>query len=116
MEIDYKLLGERIQEVRKTRHIKQYGLAESVGVSGPFMSQVESGKKQLSLENFIQIADALDVTADTLLIGNQKEVYTEYQSDIYNLLSDCSLYEKKIIYGLAYETKRLLKENRFFRQ
>lgn len=33
MEIDYKLLGERIQEVRKTRHIKQYGLAESVGLS-----------------------------------------------------------------------------------
>lgn len=59
MEIDYKLLGERIQEVRKTRNIKQYGLAESVGVTGPFMSQVESGKKQLSLESFIQIANPL---------------------------------------------------------
>ena len=116
MEIDYKLLGERIQEVRKTRHIKQYGLAASVGVSVPFMSQVESGKKQLSLESFMQIADALDVTADTLLVGNQKEIYTEYQSDMTALLSDCNLYEKKIIYGLASETKRLLKENRFFRQ
>ncbi len=116
MEINYKLLGERIQEVRKTRNIKQYGLAESVGLSGPFMSQVESGKKQLSLESFIQIADALDVTADTLLVGNQKEIHTEYQSDINALLSDCNLYEKKIIYGLAQETKRLLKENRFFKQ
>ncbi len=48
MKIDYKLLGERIQELRKTRNIKQYGLAESVGLSGPFMSQVENGKKQLS--------------------------------------------------------------------
>ena len=116
MEIDYKLLGERIQEVRKTRNIKQYGLAESVGLSGPFMSQVENGKKQLSLESFMQIADALDVTADTLLVGNQKEARTEYQSEISEILTDCNLYEKKIIYGVASETKRLLKDNRFFRQ
>ena len=115
MVINYKILGERIQAVRKTRGIKQYALAEKTGLSCQYISQIETGKKQISLQSLMQIAEALDVTADSLLVGNQKETTTEYDYDLCAIISGCNYYEKKIVCGIASETRRLLMDNRFFR-
>jgi transcriptional regulator with XRE-family HTH domain len=116
MNIDNKLLGNRIQEIRKAKKVKQIGLAHMTGLSDKYISQVETGRKQISLQALLQIAEALDVTADTLLTGNQKERADDYDCDINAIISDCNLYEKKIVCGIACEAKRLLKENKFFRK
>ena len=116
MKIDYKLLGRRIQELRKAKKVKQMGLAKMTGFSSQYISQVETRRKQVSLQALLQIAEALDVTADTLLVGNQKERKNDYDCDINAIISDCNLYERKIVCGIASETKKLLKENRFFRK
>ncbi|SCY14623.1 MULTISPECIES: helix-turn-helix domain-containing protein [unclassified Butyrivibrio] len=116
MNIDFKLLGKRIQEVRKAKKVKQMGLARMTGLSEQYISQVETGRKQISLQGLLQIAEALDVTADTLLVGNQKAGKNDYDCDINAIISDCNLYERKIVCGIARETKRLLKENKFFRK
>ena len=110
--IDYKILGKRIQEVRKFRGIKQYALAEKTGLHYKYISQVETGNTKVSLQSLLKIAEALDVTADSLLTGNQKESFIDYSNDVSAIICDCNCYEKKIICGIAAETKRLLKENR----
>ena len=109
--IDYKVLGQRIKEVRKVREIKQYALAEKAGLNCKYISQVETGSKQVSLQALLKIAEALDVTADSLLTGNQKENFIDYGNDVTAIISGCNAYEKKIICGVAAETKRLLKES-----
>ena len=114
--INYRLLGERIQEVRKTRGIKQMVLAERTGLSCQYISQIETGRKQISLQALMQIAEALDVTADALLVGNQKESATDFDCDLAAIISGCTYYEKKIVCGIACETRRLLKDNSFFRK
>lgn len=115
MKIDYKLLGERIHEIRTSKGLKQMALAHKANLSLSYMSQVENGNKHISLKPFLQIAEALDVTADTLLVGNQKEDTKGYDSDINTIISDCNQYEKKIICGIARETKKLLRDNDFIR-
>lgn len=111
MEINYTLLGERIQEIRTSKGIKQMALAHKANLSLSFMSQVENGSKHVSLQAFLRIAEALDVTADALLVGNEKEEFIGYDKDTYAIISDCNQYEKRIILGVARETKKLLREN-----
>ncbi len=110
MSLDYILLGERIQEVRKIRGMKQYVLAEKTGLSSQYISQIETGRKQVSLPALLKISKALNVTADRLLFGNQQEMPFDYLTEFSELLEGCSVYEKHFIYEIASESKRLLAE------
>ena len=61
------------------------------------MSYIETGSKKPSLETLIQIANALDVTIDELLSDNFVASSTVSNTQINQLLSDCSAFEKSVI-------------------
>ena len=50
MNIDYKLIGERIKRVRKSRNMTQEIMAEKLNVSIGYVSQVERGITKISLD------------------------------------------------------------------
>lgn len=50
MNIDYKLIGERIKRVRKSRGMTQEALAEQLNVSIGYVGQVERGITKISLD------------------------------------------------------------------
>lgn len=60
-------LGPRIREYRVKRGVSVIKLANEVGVLPNYISQLENGDKIPSLDTFICIANALEVTADELL-------------------------------------------------
>ena len=62
-----KYLGPRIREYRMARGMSVVKLAKEVGILPNYISQLESGDKLPSLDTFIRIANALNVTADELL-------------------------------------------------
>jgi methanogenic corrinoid protein MtbC1/DNA-binding XRE family transcriptional regulator len=65
---DYLIaLGSRIQEARKARGWSQQTLAGHTGLTRPYLSSVELGKRNLSLGTLLKIARALDVTPESLL-------------------------------------------------
>ena len=70
MELDYKAIGKRIKKVRIEQHITQRELAEMVDICTSHISNIELGKKPLSLPTFIAICNALGVTADKILLEN----------------------------------------------
>ena len=72
---------------------------------------IENGRRRVSLDALIRIANILGVTVDELLNGNQMYNPTEYQTDIDLLLADCSNYEKRIIYEVAKAVKTILRDN-----
>lgn len=76
------------------------------------MSHIETARKQASLTSLISIAKAMDITLDELLSGNQINSPVEYKSDIDILLSDCTKYEKRVIFELLRATKCVLRENK----
>ncbi|MDO5436709.1 MAG: helix-turn-helix transcriptional regulator [bacterium] len=56
-----KLLGKRLQEIRKTRKLTQEQVAERVGMETSSISNVENGKYYPSAENLDKILNILDV-------------------------------------------------------
>lgn len=113
MEINFILIGKRINEVRHGKKISQADLAERAGLSVSFISYIETAVKQASLTSLVNIANGLSVTVDSLLNGNHKEDPAEYVSEVNQLLSDCNGYEKRVIFDAAYAVKRSLRENRW---
>lgn len=52
---------------REYRSLSQQQLAEKVGISVPFLSQLESGKRNSSMKVLIALASALSVDMDLLV-------------------------------------------------
>lgn len=67
---NYRLLGLRIAYYRKVRGYTQEQLAEMIGKSWSFLSQIEANNgarlKGISLETLFSIAEALQVPAGRL--------------------------------------------------
>ena len=56
-----KLLGRRVQELRKVRKIKQEELAEMINIAPRNMSNIETGRCFPSPENIEKIANVLGI-------------------------------------------------------
>lgn len=65
--MEWTELGTRLREARKKKDFTQQMLADKVGVSEIYISQLERGMKLPSLALFIQIITALDISADYIL-------------------------------------------------
>lgn len=51
MNVNFKLIGKRIQEVRKQQEMTQAELAALTDMSDSYISYIETAKKQASLES-----------------------------------------------------------------
>lgn len=111
MNVNFKLIGKRIQEVRKQQAKTQAELAALTDMSDSYISCIETAKKQASLESLIRISNALGITVDELLSGNQLHNPTDYQTDIDLLMEDCSLLERRFIYELISVAKYIIRNN-----
>jgi transcriptional regulator with XRE-family HTH domain len=60
-------LGKRIRALREERDISQEELAGRADIHRNYMSQIEGGKRNLSLYNVVKIARALRVSPSKLL-------------------------------------------------
>ena len=111
MNVNFKLIGKRIQEVRKQQEMTQAELAALTDMSDSYISYIETAKKQASLESLVRISNALGITMDELLSGNQLHNPTDYQTDIDLLMEDCSLLERRFIYELISVAKYIIRNN-----
>lgn len=110
MLMDLKFIGKRIREIRKLNNLTQSQLAEKINVSVPYISYIETGKKNISLKSFLNIVNELGITADELLYGNQICNYIEYELDIHILLSDCTKSQRQELYEIICFHKEMLKK------
>ena len=67
MNIDYKLIGSRIKQKRKTKGITQEVLAEKLDVTIGYVSQVERGITKISLDLLGEIAPILECDVAELI-------------------------------------------------
>ena len=111
--INYKLVGTRISDWRKRLNITQDDLAFLTGISIPYISEIENGKKRPSLDIIVAVSDAIGVTVDELLSGNMLSSSSDYQTDIDYLLSDCTSEERQFIYEMLRALKESLRQNKW---
>lgn len=60
-------IGSNIRRYRREKRIRQEDLAEKANVSTNYIGMVERGEKTPSLETFIAIINALDISSDMIL-------------------------------------------------
>ena len=60
-------LGHAIRQVREDRNLSQERLAELAGLHRTYISSVEQGRRNLSIENVQKVANALGVSMTELV-------------------------------------------------
>ena len=84
--MDQKAIGRRIKAARERNGLTQEELAEEVDLSPMHVSVIERGVKLPKLETLINIANALDVSADVLLqdvVNNQTKLCASEASELF---------------------------------
>lgn len=62
-------VGDRIREIREAQKLTQDQLAERADISKGFLSEIENGKRNVSSEYLLRVANALCASVDYLLRG-----------------------------------------------
>ena len=75
--MDLKAVGQRIKSAREAKNLTQEELAALVNLSPTHVSVIERGLKVTKLDTFVAIANALDVSADTLTIAQQTVLHLQ---------------------------------------
>lgn len=70
IELNYRLVGERLRAIRKKRGYTQEQLAEMAGISPQHCSGIETGGAKVSLPALIQLCNALESTPDEVLLDS----------------------------------------------
>lgn len=106
--VDYRLIGGRIREKRKQNHFTQERLAEDLGVSVGYVSQVERGVTKISLELLSAIASLLSCDPAELLSGSATTSETYLRTELLEQVSYLTDREKRLVLSFV----RWLTENR----
>ena len=61
------VMGNRIQEIRKTRGWNQDQLAQRAGLDRTYISAVENGKQNITLAAVLKLSESLDIPLSQLL-------------------------------------------------
>ena len=88
--LNQKAIGQRIKRAREKKQLTQEQLAELVDLSPMHISVIERGAKPPKLETLVNIANALGVSADTLLqdvINNRTKAVSSEAADLLGQLS-----------------------------
>jgi transcriptional regulator with XRE-family HTH domain len=114
MALNYISIGQKVKAIRKGKGLSQLALSELIGCSPTYVSYIECGTKSMSLETFILLVNALNTTADELLIDNLENTTKVTNHQLAALISDCSDYERRILLDVTVSTKKSLRENRHY--
>ena len=95
--IDMLGLGSRIRKARADRHMSQAELADACGLSVPYISNIERGKKCFSVDILLRLAQALQVSTDKLLRLDVPQSDYAYDAEATEILADCTQEESVML-------------------
>ena len=95
--MDLKAVGQRIKAAREAKNLTQEELAALVNLSTTHVSVIERGLKVTKLDTFVAIANALDVSADALLIDVETHSVTGVTKELSDMIEKLPKDEQKRI-------------------
>ena len=109
MALNYQILGEKIQTIRKEHKISQLKFAEMIDKSPTFVSRLERGIKHPSLETLIVISNVLETSIDILLSENMDYLREQKIAEQDEILSNCTTYERFVLIESMKELQNILR-------
>lgn len=98
--MDYGLLGKRLRQERQKLNITQETLAEKIDISNVYISQIERGERNLSLDTLIKLANELGITVDYLLQDYYEKDDDYFLNEIRLLLKNLQIKDKQLALDL----------------
>lgn len=96
-------IGQKIQELRKQKNIKQEELAAELGVTAAAVSKWENGYTLPDILMLCALADYFGITTDTLLGRDMQVKYAVIATDLSELQEDI----KKLIESYGFQVKNI---------
>ena len=100
MEIDYKIIGQRIKEARKNKGWSQERLSEEIDVAVAYISRIERGD-QVNLKRLAQISQVLGTSLEYLIGGTATKAPNYLDKELYETLITCTPAKQRLIYNIA---------------
>ena len=103
--LDYKAISIRLKEVREKRGFSISALSKLSGVDSASISNFENNRKRIGLNNLVLLCDALNVSVDYILYGDNlkpdRKIRKESKEDIFydtiiNALKKSNVYSSTI--------------------
>ena len=91
----------RIRQIREDAGLTQEAFAELIGISLSGYKKIESGENQISLNNLRELARAVQVSTDYILLGKKEEYGTVWDQIINYPDSDKMFLLVKLLFYFA---------------
>lgn len=98
MSINYKNIGFRIGQRRRELNYTQKEVGEILGVTDKYISNLETGRRNINLEFLTEFCEIFKVTPDYFLLGNIRK---DIDSNIIDTLRLCSKEDKELVLSIA---------------
>ena len=79
------IIGQNVREIRKNLNLTQEEFAEKLNINAQFLSQIETGKAGISIDNAINICNTANCSSNTLF---KTLIKSPDSIDNYELLTD----------------------------
>lgn len=93
-------IGKNIRKFRVDRKVRQEDLAEMTNLSTAYIGMVERGEKTPSLETFLSIVNALNISADMVLYEVLSTGYDIKTSLINDKIENLPTNDKELVYDV----------------
>jgi transcriptional regulator with XRE-family HTH domain len=77
---DYVSMGNRIFHIRTSKNIKQREMGQKLGMGQSAYSKLETGNKEMTIDQVYRIADILEVPVFWLIDPDGQEALTEEEA------------------------------------
>lgn len=109
MAVDFKLIGKRIQNKRKSIHKTQEDMAEYLDVSVGYISNMERGATKISLTTLANISDFLGCDLSELVSQTSTGGVDYLKSELNEIIDEFGNEEKNILLNLLKTYKNMSK-------
>lgn len=100
-DLDFAFIGQRIREVRISKHLTQEYLANTTDVNVSHISNIETNKVKVSLTLLVQICNALDVTLDYMLQNEYHNPTSVIEKELANTIKDMPKEKQETLLRIA---------------
>lgn len=97
------LLGKRIRALRKAKGLTQEGLAAAAESGSKYISEVERGEANLTVNLLEKIAEGLDVEVSVLLAYQHEAGRSELESKLTKMINKGNDEQVRLLYRIARE-------------
>ena len=120
-EINYRLIGQHMKEMRKAHSMTQSNVAEKMGMTLNYYTSLERGNSKISFARFIQFLCITGGSADALLVGCHSELPIEKMQNLSEeqnrqaferLLSQTPISTRKMMFKLCETLAEMMGKDR----